>query len=177
MLHPVKVNATIAGLGITAVGKIYDPSATDFAAEAVRRAVADAGLPLSCIDGLLVSSGLKRDLTISLANVLGLSDLRLLTEMQAFGASAGAMISYAASAVSSGAAETVACVYADAPLKPKKTAGASYTGRSPKPITGINSYLFGSGITNPNVFYALAARRHMETYGTMNRPRFDAAAV
>ena len=160
------MGASIAGLGITDVGKVYGRSATDFAADAVRRAGADAGLDMTEIDGLLVSSGLTRDLTISLANVLGLTDLRLLTEMQAFGASAGAMVSFAAAAVAAGAAQTVACVYADAPLRPKQSAGKAYTGRTHKPVTGINSYLAGSGITNTNAFYALAARRHMQTYGT-----------
>ncbi|QLY28832.1 thiolase family protein [Nocardia huaxiensis] len=158
--------ASIAGLGITEVGKIYGRSATDFAADAVRRAAADAGLRATDIDGLLVSSGLRRDLGISLANVLGLRDLRLLTEMNAYGATAGSMLTYAAAAVTSGMAETVACVFADAPLQPKLSAGAAYTGRGRKPATGFASYNIASGITNANARYALATRRHMETYGT-----------
>ncbi|HSV40884.1 MAG TPA: thiolase family protein [Nocardioidaceae bacterium] len=158
--------AAIAGLGITEVGKVYGRSATDFAADAVRRAAADAGIGVSDIDGLLVSSGLKRDVSITLQRVLGLRDLRLLTEMNAFGASAGAMVAHAAAAVTSGMADTVACVFADAPLKPKVSAGASYTGRSAKPLSGFASYLVASGITNANARYALATRRHMETFGT-----------
>lgn len=158
--------AAIAGVGITEVGKVYGRSATDFAADAVRLAAADAGLALTDIDGLLVSSGLKRNVSIMLQRVLGLRDLRLLTEMNAFGAGAGAMVSYAAAAVQSGMAEAVACVFADAPLKPRVTSGAAYTGRSPKPITGFASYLIASGVTNANARYALATRRHMERYGT-----------
>ncbi|WP_435874612.1 thiolase family protein [Nocardia vinacea] len=158
--------ASIVGLGITDVGKVYGRSATDFAADAVLRATADAGLQISDIDGLLVSGGLKRDVTITLANVLGLRDLRLLTEMNAFGATAGSMVAFAAAAVTSGMAEAVACVFADAPLKPKQSAGAAYTGRSRKPITGFASYSIAGGITNANAKYALATRRHMETYGT-----------
>lgn len=158
--------ASIAGLGITDVGKVYGRSATDFAADAVRRAAADAGLRISDVDGLLVSGGLKRDVTIALANVLGLRDLRLLTDMNAFGATAGSMVAFAAAAVTSGMAEAVACVFADAPLKPKQSAGAAYTGRSRKPIAGFASYSIASGITNANAKYALATRRHMSTYGT-----------
>ena len=48
--------AAIAGLGITETGKVYGRSATDFAVDAVRLAVADAGLTLDDVDGLLVSS-------------------------------------------------------------------------------------------------------------------------
>jgi acetyl-CoA acetyltransferase len=168
--------AVIAGLGVTDVGKVYGRSATDFAADAVRRATADAGLPLREVDGLLVSSGLKKDVSVTLQRVLGLRDLRLLSEINAFGASAGAMVSYAAAMVSSGAATTVACVFADAPLKPKESAGAAYTGRGRKTLTGFASYRMASGITNANTMYALAARRHMEAYGTTTE-QFGAIAV
>lgn len=168
--------AAIAGLGITDVGRVYGRTATDFAADAVRRATADAGLQLRDVDGLLVSSGLKKDVSVSLQRVLGLRDLRLLSEMNAFGASAGAMVSYAAAMVSSGAATTVACVFADAPLKPKESAGAAYSGRAHKPLTGFASYRMVSGTTNANTKYALAARRHMETYGTTTE-QFGAIAV
>ena len=51
-------SAAIAGLGITELGKVYGRSATDLAADAVRLAAEDAGLPLSAIDGLLISSGM-----------------------------------------------------------------------------------------------------------------------
>ncbi|OBK86199.1 thiolase family protein [Mycolicibacter sinensis] len=170
------IGAAIAGLGITDVGKVYGRSATDFAADAVRRATADAGLLLHDVDGLLVSSGLKKDVSVALQRVLGLRDLRLLSEMNAFGASAGAMVSYAAAMVSSGAATTVACVFADAPLKPKESAGAAYSGRAHKTLTGFASYRMASGIANANTKYALAARRHMQTYGTTTE-QFGAIAV
>ena len=50
--------AAIAGLGLTEMGKVYGRSSTSLAAEAVRGAVADAGLALTDLDGLLVSSGI-----------------------------------------------------------------------------------------------------------------------
>ncbi|MEU6559864.1 thiolase family protein [Nocardia nova] len=162
----MRATTAIAGLGITEVGKVYGRSATDFAADAVRRAAADAGLALSQLDGLLVSGGLRRDVGLTLANVLGVRDLRLLTEMNAYGATAGAMVSYAAATVAAGAAEAVACVFADAPLRPKTSAGAAYSGGARKAPTGFASYQMASGLTNANAKYALATRRHMETYGT-----------
>ena len=168
--------AVIAGVGLTEVGKVYGRSATDFAADAVRRAVADAGLTLRDLDGLLISAGVKRDVTVGLQNVLGLRDLGLLTDMNAFGATAGTMLTFAAAAVSSGMAETVACVFGDAPLKPKVSAGAAYTGRTPKQPRGFAGLQVTSGITNPNVKYAMAARRHMAAYGTTSE-QFGAIAV
>jgi acetyl-CoA acetyltransferase len=160
--------AAIAGLGITEVGKVYGRSAADFAADAVRRAAADAGLELHDIDGLLVSGGLNRRdrVDLSLQGDLGLADLRLLVEMNAFGASAGAMVSYAAAAVTSGAATAVACVFADAPLKPGRSAGTAYASQGRRPVAGFPGLRTAAGAVGANIHYALAARRHMTTYGT-----------
>lgn len=158
--------AAIAGMGLTEVGKVYGRSAIDFAADAVRRAVADAGLAMSQVDGLLISAGIKRDLTVGLQNVLGLRELRLLSEMNAFGATAASMVTFAATAVVSGLATTVVCVFADAPLKPKEAAGSAYAVSTVKPLSGFAACRLASGITNVNVRYALAARRHMEAFGT-----------
>jgi acetyl-CoA acetyltransferase len=160
--------AALAGLGITEVGKVYGRSATDFAADAVRRAAADAGLQLRDIDGLLVSTGMSRHdrADLSLQNRLGLIDLRLLAEMNAYGASAGAMVSYAASAVTSGLATAVACVFADAPLQAMRSAGDAYASKGKRPATGFAGLRTASGAVSANVHYALAARRHMATYGT-----------
>ncbi|MFN2538729.1 MAG: thiolase family protein, partial [Mycobacteriales bacterium] len=47
---PAARRPVIAGLGITEVGRVYGRSPAGFAADAVRRAVADAGLQLSDVD-------------------------------------------------------------------------------------------------------------------------------
>ena len=159
--------AAIAGIGLTDVGKVYGRSATDLAAEAVRLAAADAGLALTDIDGLLVSPGTTGSPRLSLQKVLGLRDLRLLAEVGALGASAAAMVSIAAATVATGAANAVACVFADAPLKPKGSARDAFgSGGRKRMPAGFASYLLSSGAVSPNVFYAMAARRHMEAYGT-----------
>jgi acetyl-CoA acetyltransferase len=156
--------AAIAGLGITEVGKVYGRSAREFAADAVRLAAEDAGLALTDIDGLLVSSGVTRGISIALAQTLGFTDLALLSEMQAYGATAGAMVTTACMAVQSRMAEVVACVFGDAPLTEGRRTGAAYGGRSaPAGWAGMRS---SAGITGANSMYALAARRHMEAYGT-----------
>jgi acetyl-CoA acetyltransferase len=161
-------SAAIAGLGMTEVGHVYGRTAADLAADAVRRAVADAGLPMAELDGLLVSSGMSRSdrVDLSLARDLGLTELRLLVEMNAFGASAGAMVSYATAAVAAGAARTVACVFADAPLKEGRSSGAAYASKGRRPVAGFRGLRTSAGAVSANVHYALAARRHMTTYGT-----------
>jgi acetyl-CoA acetyltransferase len=140
------------------------------AAEAVRGAVADAGLALGELDGLLVSSGMKQDVGVGLAAVLGLHELSVLNQVNAFGATAGVMVAQATQAIAAGAATTVACVFADSPLRPKESAGSTYaapqhSGRD-RAVRGFAGWSVASGAINPNILYALCARRHMERYGT-----------
>ena len=159
--------AAISGLGLTELGKVYGRSATSLAAEAVRAAVADAGLRLADVDGLLVSSGLKQDVGLQLAQVLNLGPQGLLAQVNAFGASAAVMVAQAAQAISAGTATTVVCVFADTPLRPKASSGAAWgSPRGAKELAGLAGWSVAGGVTNPNTLYALAARRHMAAYGT-----------
>src|SRR5215211_6255258 len=97
--------AAIVGLGITETGKVYGRTARDFAADAARRAVADAGLTLDDVDGLLLSNGVT----------------------------AVSQIQYAALAIAGGLATTVVCVHADAPLQPAERSGQVYKARRAGP--------------------------------------------
>jgi acetyl-CoA acetyltransferase len=155
----------IAGLGMTAMGKVYGKTAPQFAAEAVTLAARDAGIPLGSIDGLLMSGGIGNDVGLDLQEHLNLGNLRLLTQMQGYGSTAGQMVQYASMAVQSGMVDTVACVWADAPLKESKGGGDAYreTASIPKGFSGLRA---SSSIYSANTMYALAARRHMLKYGT-----------
>ncbi len=157
--------AAIAGLGMTELGRMYGNSPRRLAADAVRAAVADAGVTLEDLDGLLVSHGMGGSPSIELAETLGLRDLRLLSLMSAFGATAGAMVAHAAMSIMNGAATTVACVFADAPLQPKQSAGSAYH-RNAKEYYGFGGMTAALGFRSINAFYALAAQRHMARYGT-----------
>jgi acetyl-CoA acetyltransferase len=161
-----RLRPVIAGLGMTELGKVYGRTAPQFAAEAVRLAAVDAGLALADIDGLIVSGGLDATVDLTLQGLLGLTDLNLFTQMQAYGSTAGQMIQYAAMAVQSGMARSIAVVWADAPLKGKSGAGASYGAKASSVPSGWQAITGSSGIISANSMYALAARRHMDTYGT-----------
>jgi acetyl-CoA acetyltransferase len=171
--------AAIAGLGSTELGKVYGRSSTGLAAEAVRVAVADAGLTLADLDGLLVSAGVTQDVGIGLAPALGLTELAVLAQVNAFGATAGVMVAQAVQAIAAGAASTVACVFADTPLKPRGSAGAAYgVSRSmANTLQGIGGWTLASGATNPNILYALCARRHMERFGTTSEQLAEVAVA
>lgn len=115
---------------MTELGKVYGQTPAQFAAAAVRLAVADAGFRLADVDGLLTSSGVTGGISIDLQRDLGLTDLRLLSHMQAYGSTAGAMVQMASMAVQSGMASVVACVFADSPLRPERGSGAAYGRRA-----------------------------------------------
>src|SRR5215470_10463321 len=96
----LRAKTAIAGLGITKQGKVYDYNHVGFAVEAVRLALADAGLERSDLDGLLVNPGLSWADggmgSFQLQQAMGLRDLRLSVTMNAGGATACAMIQQAA---------------------------------------------------------------------------------
>ena len=166
MSNELSAGAAVVGLGISDVGKVFGKTVSDFAADAVLKAVADAGLQLSDVDGVIMSNGITQS-NATLSDTLGLKDLKLNINVATAGATAGAAVQYAAMAVQSGLASTVVYVHADAPLQaPGASGGAAYTagrGGPPSGFAGIDAAL---GVAGGNPPYALMARRHMEKYGT-----------
>lgn len=173
----------IAGLGVTAQGKVYHARALGYAVEAIEAALADAGLNRSDVDGVLLNPGLSwRDGgmgSLHLQQAMGLTDLRLSATMNLGGATAIAMIQHAALAIAAGLCSTVACVFSDALLAPPRAPAA----RRNDGAGGSGArYAFASGLDaayghiGMNARYAMVARRHMHRYGTTN-DHFGAVAV
>jgi acetyl-CoA acetyltransferase len=168
----LKGRTAIAGLGITPQGKVYDRSHVGFAVEAVRLALADAGLERADLDGLLLNPGIawgdSAMGSFMLQQALGLRDLRLSATMNLGGATAGAMVQHAALAIAAGLCSTVACVFSDRPLK----APAEQRERGSTGGGSAASYAFARGLDaaygqfGMNALYAMVARRHMHRYGT-----------
>lgn len=168
MPHPHRGATAITGLGITPMGRIFGKSANEFAADAVRDAIEDAGLAKSEIDGLLTNSGIASTggIGLSLQNYLGLENLRLMNHMNAAGSTAAQMVQYASLAIAAGMVNHVVCVFADVPLREGRSSGAAYGGAPPPRPKGMGGLYSASGYFGPNTGYALAARRHMALYGT-----------
>lgn len=180
MPDPISGQTAICGLGITPMGKIYGHDSYWFAAEAIKAAVEDAGIAKDDLDGLLINPGVTAftggGISIPLQNHLGLRNLRLLNHMNSYGATASAMVHYAALAVHHGMANYVACVFADAPLQQGRSAGSAYGGGGRRGPTGMASLGPAYGFYGANTGYALAARRYMETYG-VDQDKLGAVAV
>jgi len=161
--------AAVAGLGMTEMGRVYGQTAMDFAVQAVGLALDDSGMDKNDIDGLLISGGLCSYLnmpdavSMHLQKALGLQDLKLVNEVNAYGATAAAMLQLAALTCAAGQTDAVVCVFADAPLQEKPTAGY---GTAINVGTGVESLNGASGILNAATQFAMATRQHMEKYGT-----------
>ncbi len=167
--HPLRGAAALVGLGITPQGRVFDRSALGFAVDAVRLALDDAGLRRTDLDGLLVNPGIAwgGDTTMAsfaLQQAMGLRDLRLSATMNLGGATACAMIQHAAQAIAAGLATTVACVFADTPLKPPAAPGERAS--SGQAFAFARGFEAAYGFFGVNAMYALVARRHMHRYGT-----------
>jgi len=152
--------ACIAGIGHTELAPRLDRSAWELQAEAVRAAVADAGLEPRDVDGLLAEAGYSQPVVdgitphfLRLGSMLGLDPRYTGTEVLG-GASPVAMVQRAAMAVAAGLCEVCVCVFGDAP---SRAPGTWSYGRGEDAAFGF----FGAvGL------HALAAQRHMALYET-----------
>ncbi|MFF3404463.1 thiolase family protein [Streptomyces sp. NPDC002659] len=136
------------------------------AAQAIRLAVVDAGLTAGDIDGLLIamsSVAPAERMNLSLAHRAGLRDLRLLSLVGGEGTSAVQAIQAAATAVTSGVARAVVCVFSDTPIVDGRGCGAVFSGAGIfSSIEGLDAAYGALGWVTA---YALAARRHLAQYG------------
>ncbi|MGO9684487.1 MAG: hypothetical protein ACLPTZ_18235, partial [Beijerinckiaceae bacterium] len=154
------------------MGKNFDHAGpVGFAVEAVNLALDDAGLQRADVDGLLVNPGItwmnNPMASSTLQHAMGLRDLRLTATMNLGGATAAAMIMHAAQAIDAGMAEVVACVFADAPLRPPSPNKGSDGGSAAFYgfAQGLDAHY---GLFGVNAHYAFVAQRHMYRYGTTN---------
>lgn len=160
------MTAAIVGLGMTEMSLRPGNSPLQLACAATGAAVADAGLELCAVDGLLVGSsqGIRPDrLGVGFAAAGGFSDLRLLEHVEIKGATTIAMLQRAQSAIETGAARTVACVFADAPLVAGKAAGSTYAHSGGH--HGTRGLERASGLLGSVPSYALLAQRWMHLNG------------
>src|SRR5919198_5259074 len=102
----------IAGVGATAFGKLPGRSAWSLQAEAVRLALADAGLAKDDVDGLLTEPQFSEPLLLHghvLGRMLGLQT-NFLSTKSVGGATNISLIQEAAMAIDSGLCEVAVCV-------------------------------------------------------------------
>jgi acetyl-CoA acetyltransferase len=111
----IAYRTAIAGVGVTAFGKLPGRSAWSLQTEAVARAVADAGLKKDDVDGLFTEPQFSEPLLLhghALGRMLGLKTNYLSTKSIG-GATAISLIQEAAMAIEAGLCEVAVCVYGE----------------------------------------------------------------
>jgi acetyl-CoA acetyltransferase len=151
----------ICGIGLSDHPRAPHLSSRHHEALAMTRALADAGLPKSAIDGYAAAD---RDIPTG-AEYLGI-DYRYLDGTMTGGSSFELHVQHAAAAIREGVAETVLIGYgSDRLSRLGRTLGTAGKHGGVTAVTGAMQYESPYGIPLVGA-YALAARRHMHEFGT-----------
>lgn len=169
---PLRDRTSIAGIGESEYTKAGRAAKTEFhlACDAIRRAVDDAGLALSDVDGLSVYSGERSDPT-HIAQTLGLSDLRFVSLYPGGGNAACAIVHHAALAVGSGSANVVVAYRSInqgqyGRFGRARVGAGTSRGAVGSTVGGREAFTMPMGLMSAAQSYALEAQRHMHEYGT-----------
>ena len=159
MTHNLSGKVVIVGIGHTAFGKHPGRGTVSLNVEAIRKALADAGVEKREVDGLFVkapTSKFEMMYAQKLAEALGMSP-RIGGVYDHGGASNISMISYATMAIEAGQCEVAIVTLADNPATGTRQAYEKSYGDDGSGLYGW----FGTPAG-----YAMIAQRHMGQYGT-----------
>ncbi|MGH3647735.1 MAG: lipid-transfer protein [Micromonosporaceae bacterium] len=160
--------AAVVGIGATEFSKDSGRSELQLAAEAVRAALADAGLAPSDVDGM-VTFAMDANAEIAVARELGVPYLKFFSRVGYGGGAACATVQQAAMAVATGVADVVVCYRAfnerSGTRFGRVQAGAVQQATS----AGIdNGWHYPMGLATPAATVAMSARRYMHAYGAVS---------
>jgi acetyl-CoA acetyltransferase len=164
----------IAGIGETPVGKLPGMSSVEIQALAVHQAIADAGLSLRDVDGLLNLDPYATPNSMfatTLAEYLGLQP-RFVSTVDVGGTVTGmTMLQQACWAIEAGHCEIVVCVYGENALSSR---AEGVQGLHMHNLMGGEEWEEPFGVQGMVIPYALLAQRYFDLYGSGSE---DLAAV
>lgn len=147
----------IVGVAESDLGKVAEGvTPQDLMAQGIQRALDDAGLTLSDVDGLFLAASQLRMPTISMCEYLGIAP-RYMDSSYTGGASFEALAAHAALALEAGACDVAVIAY-----------GSTQRSERGKfaPQRDVNAYDAPYRPRLPITGYALAASKHMAEFGT-----------
>ncbi len=173
MTHALKDQSCIVGVGETAFVRGAGRTVLSQVAEACSRAIADAGLVPSQVDGLVLSG--TKVFGEAVAATIGLSDLTYMASVHLGGANPVAALQSAAMAVTTGVATAVLVPYGwngYSETRISRREDDSNAAPDAGPAAGddtmsqavLNAYA-PMGVFGPVQFYSWLATRHSELYG------------
>lgn len=163
----------IVGVGESDIGKVPTMTGLGLNVQACRRALDDAGLKASDVDGLLTAYSFTEPYTMLGSSLCEYAGLRptMCASMVAGGASPGIMLRHAAHAIAMGLAEIVLVCAGEN----RATGLGRDAAIAALAAVGHPQFEQPYGGSIPG-FYAMVARRHMHEYGT-TRQQLASVAV
>jgi acetyl-CoA acetyltransferase len=155
--------AAVVGIGATEFSKDSGRSELKLAVEAVRSAIADAGLTPADVDGL-VTFTMDTNPEITVAQAAGIGDLSFFSRIHYGGGAACATVQQAAMAVATGVAEVVVC-YRAFNERSGHRFGGGVDRRAPSAEGVSMGWTLPYGLVTPASWVALHAARYLHTYG------------
>ncbi|HYQ68860.1 lipid-transfer protein [Actinophytocola sp.] len=170
------MEAAVVGIGATEFSKDSGRSELQLAAEAVREALADAGLRPSDVDGL-VTFTMDANAEVAVARELGIPSLSFFSRVAYGGGAACATVQQAAMAVETGMASVVVCYRAFNERSGSRFGRVQTAAAAAPTSSGIdNGWHYPMGLGTPAATVAMFARRYMHEYGATSED-FGAVAV
>jgi acetyl-CoA acetyltransferase len=154
--------AAIAGIGATEFSKDSGRSELKLAVEAVRAAIADAGLRPADVDGL-VTFTMDTSPEITVAQAAGIGELSFFSRVHYGGGAACATVQQAVMAVATGVAEVVVC-YRAFNERSGRRFGAGVQHREPSAEGAALGANLPAGLLTPASWVAVAAQRYLHAY-------------
>ena len=159
------MDAAIVGIGATEFSKDSGRSELQLAAEAVKDALADAGLQPSDVDGL-VTFTMDANAEVAVARELGIPSLSFFSRVGYGGGAACATVQQAAMAVATGMASVVVCYRAFNERSGSRFGRVQTAAAAAPTSSGLdNSWHYPMGLGTPAAAVAMFARRYMHEYG------------
>lgn len=161
----VRDNTAIVGIGETEFSRNSGRDELDLACEAIKKAVADAGLTMADIDGLEAFT-LERTSMPAIVSALGIPNLRFASKISFGGGASCANVLHAAAAVATGVADYVVCYRSlNEASGHRYGRGDGYVGYLSEAPTLHYGYYFPFGFLTPLAWAGMYGKRWMYEYG------------
>lgn len=171
-------STAIVGVGTVGFGRYADTSAATLANTALERALDDAGLMRSEVDGLLSQIGSPRGLDYDTAARLLAIDARFTSQTWSHGRYAATLLQHAAMALTAGLADVVVClaVFRNSAFSKIGTAGFPSFSEGLREGGGPHAETHWAGLAAPMGGAGLSLQRYLHRYG-VDREKLGRVAI